>query len=49
MQILGHRTRSIFDRYNITSEGDLRVAAQAVTSPVGDRLGKIERLPVRNK
>jgi hypothetical protein len=28
MEISGHRTPSIFDRYNITSEDDLREAMQ---------------------
>jgi hypothetical protein len=28
MQLTGHKTRAVFERYNITSPGDLREAAQ---------------------
>jgi integrase len=40
MRISGHRTRSVFDRYNVTSEDDLRTAAQRV-----DRY--VDTLPTR--
>jgi len=39
MTITGHRTRSVFDRYDIVSPGDLREAARRLAAAAGVRDG----------
>jgi integrase len=45
MQISGHKTRSIFDRYNIVSERDLRDAARALEKRSAEACKAPQRLP----
>jgi hypothetical protein len=41
MRITGHRTRSVYDRYNIVSDDDVRAALERTQAPtvVGDNTG----------
>ena len=43
MQLAGHKTRSVFERYNIVSSGDLRTAAVQLSG-----LTSIQRSEIRN-
>jgi hypothetical protein len=42
MQMTGHKTRSVFERYNIVSAGDLREAAKRLDAVTGTISGTIE-------
>jgi hypothetical protein len=43
MQMTGHKTRSVFERYNIVSAGDLREAAKRLEVAAGTISGAIEQ------
>jgi integrase len=49
MAISGHRTRAIFDRYNITSDDDLRQAVKQTTSHLAAQSADRKIISIRKK
>jgi len=41
MTITGHKTRSVFDRYHIVSDGDLQEAARRIAASAAGPTGTI--------
>jgi hypothetical protein len=44
MQMTGHKARSVFERYNIVSAGDLREAAKRLDAATGTISGTISQI-----
>ena len=42
MKLTGHKTRSVFERYNIVSDGDLHRAAVSLNGLIGPKRGPLD-------
>jgi hypothetical protein len=49
MQMTGHKTRSVFERYNIVSAGDLREAAKRLDAVTGTFQGQSSKISQRGQ
>jgi site-specific recombinase XerC len=45
MKLSGHKTRSVFDRYNVVSDGDLREASNRLGHSTASVTGRAKHNP----